>query len=182
MKSEKQRIGPAARPVMAPTEPRDKPRPGDTVKSPLGFGRETVESIVVAFTLALLFRAFEAEAFVIPTGSMAPTLMGRHKDLVCESCGRDFRVGCSAEEDEQSQSLRTEQSRLERELDSLKSVVADSSSGPRDREAARRRVDMLESDRGPLAQLRTRLAGKMVPAAKCPNCGHSTRLVEGGGR
>jgi signal peptidase I len=181
MKSEKQRIGPAARPVMAPTEPRDKPRPGDTVKSPLGFGRETVESIVVAFTLALLFRAFEAEAFVIPTGSMAPTLMGRHKDLVCESCGRDFRVGCSAEEDEQSQSLRTEQSRLERELDSLKSVVADSSSGPRDREAARRRVAMLESDRGPLAQLRTRLAGKMVPAAKCPNCGHSTRLVEGAG-
>ena len=36
--------------------------------------RETIESIVVAFTLALLFRGFEAEAFVIPTGSMAPTL------------------------------------------------------------------------------------------------------------
>ena len=54
------------------------------------------------FTLALLFRAFEAEAFVIPTGSMAPALMGRHKDLVCEECGRDYRVGCSAEEDDQS--------------------------------------------------------------------------------
>ena len=36
--------------------------------------RETVESIVVAVMLALLFRAYEAEAFVIPTGSMAPTL------------------------------------------------------------------------------------------------------------
>ena len=33
--------------------------------------RETVESIVVAFILAFLFRTFEAEAFVIPTGSMA---------------------------------------------------------------------------------------------------------------
>jgi signal peptidase I len=69
----------------------------DIVRDPRGNGRETVESIVVAFTLALLFRAFEAEAFVIPTGSMAPTLMGRHKDLVCESCGLDFRVGASAE-------------------------------------------------------------------------------------
>ena len=38
--------------------------------------RETVEAFVVAFILALLFRAFLAEAFVIPTGSMAPTLMG----------------------------------------------------------------------------------------------------------
>lgn len=73
------------------------PRTGDLVRNPLGGSRETVESIVVAFVLALLFRSFEAEAFVIPTGSMAPTLMGRHRDLVCETCGEDFRVGCSKE-------------------------------------------------------------------------------------
>ena len=182
MKPQSQRLGPAARRVMAPSEPRDKPRPGDVVKSPLGFGRETVESIVVAFTLALLFRAFEAEAFVIPTGSMATTLMGRHKDLVCESCGRDFRVGCSAEEDDQSQSLRTEQSRLERELEERKARVADGSASPEEREEARRRIGALESDRGPLAQLRMRLAGKMVPAAKCPNCGHVMRLVQEDGQ
>ncbi|MFM1904860.1 MAG: Signal peptidase [Planctomycetota bacterium] len=72
-------------------------RPGDVVRNPLAAGRETVESIVVAFVLALLFRGFEAEAFVIPTGSMAPTLMGRHRDLACETCGEDFRVGCSKE-------------------------------------------------------------------------------------
>ena len=47
--------------------------------------RETVESIVIAFILAFLFRTFEAEAFVIPTGSMAPTLQGRHKDIDCPS-------------------------------------------------------------------------------------------------
>jgi signal peptidase I len=166
---------------MAPDTSRDKPRPADTVRGPLGYGRETVESIVVAFTLALLFRAFEAEAFVIPTGSMAPTLMGRHKDLVCESCSRDFRVGCSAEEDDQSQSLRTEQSRLERELEGLQSRLADTATPPEVREAARRRVEVLESDRGPLAQLRMRLAGKMVPAAKCPNCGHVMRLLAANG-
>ncbi|MEM6363930.1 MAG: S26 family signal peptidase, partial [Planctomycetota bacterium] len=50
-------------------------------------GRETVEAFVVAFILALLFRAFIAEAFVIPTGSMAPALMGAHKDLACQQCG-----------------------------------------------------------------------------------------------
>ena len=157
------------------------PRPGDIVKSPLGFGRETVESIVIAFTLALLFRAFEAEAFVIPTGSMAPTLMGRHKDLACESCGRDFRVGCSAEEDDQSQSLRTEAARLESELASLKANETNGGTGIQERETRRRRIELLESDRGPIGQLRSRLAGKMVPAAKCPNCGYGMRLVEGVG-
>jgi signal peptidase I len=59
--------------------------------------RETVEAFVVAFILALLFRAFLAEAFVIPTGSMAPTLMGAHKDLVCDQCGISFQNGASRE-------------------------------------------------------------------------------------
>ena len=38
--------------------------------------RETIESIVIAFVLAFLVRTFEAEAFVIPTGSMAPDADG----------------------------------------------------------------------------------------------------------
>lgn len=62
--------------------------------------RETVESIVIAFVLAFLFRTFEAEAFVIPTGSMAPTLQGRHKDLDCPKCGYHYRVNASEEESE----------------------------------------------------------------------------------
>ena len=60
--------------------------------------RETVESIVIAFVLAFLFRTFEAEAFVIPTGSMAPTLMGLHKDVDCPKCGYRYQVGSSEEE------------------------------------------------------------------------------------
>jgi signal peptidase I len=165
----------------ASPRPAAPPRPGDQVRSPQAFGRETVESVVIAFTLALLFRAFEAEAFVIPTGSMAPTLMGRHKDLVCEQCGRDFRVGCSAEEDDQSQSLRAEAARLERELADLKAAGDAVAGGSEAREARRRRIELLESDRGPIGQLRARLAGKMVTAAKCPNCGHGMRLVQGSG-
>ncbi|MGI6420083.1 MAG: S26 family signal peptidase [Thermoguttaceae bacterium] len=61
--------------------------------------RETVESIVIAFILAFLFRTFEAEAFVIPTGSMAPTLLGRHKDLECPQCGYFFQTSASQEVD-----------------------------------------------------------------------------------
>ena len=59
--------------------------------------RETIESVVIAFVLAFLFRTFEAEAFVIPTGSMAPTLMGQHKDLKCNKCGFPYQVGASSE-------------------------------------------------------------------------------------
>lgn len=73
--------------------------------------RETVESIVVAFLLAFLFRAFEAEAFVIPTGSMAPTLYGRHKEMNCLQCGHVITVGASQEVNDSS-------GYLERRLDS----------------------------------------------------------------
>lgn len=58
--------------------------------------RETIESVIVAVVLALMFRAYEAEAFIIPTGSMAPTLQGQHMDVVCEECGYQYRAGASA--------------------------------------------------------------------------------------
>ena len=58
--------------------------------------RETVESIIVAVILALMFRAYEAEAFIIPTGSMAPSLQGQHMDVVCDQCGYQYRAGASA--------------------------------------------------------------------------------------
>lgn len=58
--------------------------------------RETIESIVVAFVLAFLFRTFEAEAFVIPTGSMAPTLYGQQRDVTCAHCGTRFAAGVSS--------------------------------------------------------------------------------------
>jgi signal peptidase I len=61
--------------------------------------RETVESVAIAFILAFLFRTFEAEAFVIPTGSMAPTLMGRHKDVECPECRFRYQVSASNEVD-----------------------------------------------------------------------------------
>jgi signal peptidase I len=67
--------------------------------------RETIESVAIAFILAFLFRTFEAEAFVIPTGSMAPTLQGQHKDVDCPKCGHRCRIGASRQ---QSGQIRTQ--------------------------------------------------------------------------
>ncbi|MCX5658238.1 MAG: signal peptidase I [Planctomycetota bacterium] len=54
--------------------------------------KDTFESIVIAFILAFVFRAYVVEAFVIPTGSMAPTLLGQHVTLRCPECGYDFKA------------------------------------------------------------------------------------------
>ena len=69
-------------------------------------GRETLESIAFAFVLALLFRTFVAEAFVIPTGSMAPTLFGRNKDVICTECHQHYEVGASDELDDDGYLVR----------------------------------------------------------------------------
>ena len=83
------------------TTPRTQPRgavapAADSARSRESY-RDTVEAIAVAFILALLVRGFEVEAFVIPTGSMAPTLMGRHKEIDCPQCGYVYSVNASEE-------------------------------------------------------------------------------------
>lgn len=80
------------------SEPTDMP----SARRHAGSWRETIESVVLAFIMAFLFRTFEAEAFVIPTGSMAPTLMGRHKDLTCDNCGFAWQSNASDEIDPRS--------------------------------------------------------------------------------
>lgn len=67
--------------------------------------RETIESIAIAFILAFMFKTFQAEAYVIPTGSMAPTLYGRHKEVTCDGCGFSFAVGASSEVDQSTGEL-----------------------------------------------------------------------------
>ncbi|MFN7732057.1 MAG: S26 family signal peptidase [Pirellula sp.] len=79
---------PADSPDLAPAKPK---------LTQFQIFRETLESLAIAFVLALLFKAFVAEAFVIPTGSMAPTLMGAHKDVQCNECGYQFQCGASNE-------------------------------------------------------------------------------------
>ena len=59
--------------------------------------REIIETIVFVVVLVLLLKTFLAEAFVIPTGSMAPTLLGYHKHVKCEKCGFEILVNASSE-------------------------------------------------------------------------------------
>jgi len=73
------------------------PTPRSPKGKPKESFRDTIESILFAFLLAFLFRTFEAEAFVIPTGSMAPTLYGRHKESECSVCNNRIVVGASQE-------------------------------------------------------------------------------------
>ncbi|MEZ6093288.1 MAG: signal peptidase I [Pirellulaceae bacterium] len=68
--------------------------------------RETVESIVLAVALAMLFRTFGAENYIIPTGSMAPTLQGQHMDVVCDHCDYRYRTGSSEDNSTVPENMR----------------------------------------------------------------------------
>jgi len=63
--------------------------------------REIVETVVFVVVLVLLLKSFVAEAFVIPTGSMAETLYGYQKMVTCPKCRYEFPVNCSCEVDPQ---------------------------------------------------------------------------------
>ncbi len=55
--------------------------------------KETLVSIIISFVLAFVCRGFVIEPFVIPTGSMAPTLMGAHMSIRSDESGYTWPVG-----------------------------------------------------------------------------------------
>jgi signal peptidase I len=134
--------------------------------------RETVESIVVAFVLAFLFRTFEAEAFVIPTGSMSPSLQGQHKDVVCTQCGYSFRTTASSEGENrdkmvaQVQAIPRELKRVDRELNALEAAGRGRS----------HQADALRGQRNYLEDAARDLPGAIanldVVGGMCPMCRH----------
>jgi signal peptidase I len=79
------KFGPPASSATA-ANPAAPARPSESVK-------DTLISIIIAFTLAFVFRGFVIEAFVIPTGSMAPTLMGAHMRFQAPGSGYSWPVG-----------------------------------------------------------------------------------------
>ena len=49
-----------------------------------------------AYLLALVVKWKLLEAFVVPTGAMAPTIYGAHADVVCRNCGMKYAVSMSS--------------------------------------------------------------------------------------
>jgi signal peptidase I len=73
--------------VQNKTETAEKP-----AAAPHAWGRELLETISFVVVLVLMLKAAVAEAFVIPTGSMATTLFGDHYQVKCKFCEHTFSL------------------------------------------------------------------------------------------
>lgn len=72
----------------APTEAATAPlshRPGGALHIV-----EVVQTILIGLILAFMMRAFLVEPFIIPTGSMAHSLLGAHATRTCPACGWEY--------------------------------------------------------------------------------------------
>ena len=86
---------PISAPAQAP-KPAPPPIPGKKDADKDTF-RELIETIVFVVVLVLMLKTFLAEAFVIPTGSMADTLLGYHYKVTCAQCGKPNLINASSE-------------------------------------------------------------------------------------
>ena len=67
---------------------------------------DTIQSLIVAFVIAMIFRGFVVEGFVIPTGSMAPTLLGQHMLIDSTQTGSSTPVGLDPQAKPDARQLR----------------------------------------------------------------------------
>ena len=58
-----------------------------------GVFRQVVEALACLAVAVIVFRAFLLEGYIISTGSMAPSLLGYHKQVVCPDCKYEFAFG-----------------------------------------------------------------------------------------
>ncbi len=84
--SDPESLAPAAV-VQESSEPDHDPAQGP------GFARQMVELLITLALCILIVRMFVAEAYVVPTGSMAPALLGQHRELKCHMCTTIYAVG-----------------------------------------------------------------------------------------
>jgi len=81
----------------APADPSPFVAPSSISPHPEGIRRQTIEFLIILGIGILLLRTFAAEAYVVPTGSMAPTLLGYHKEMTCSNCRFPFVLGMDDE-------------------------------------------------------------------------------------
>jgi len=75
----------------------NRPPPSRTRDPGDGVARQTFEFLILLSITILVLRTFAAEAYIVPTGSMAPTLLGNHKEVACPNCGIRFALGLDEE-------------------------------------------------------------------------------------
>lgn len=82
-------------PVEAATPTPAAPAPPGPLagRRPRSGVRQVAEFLALLAVGIVLARAFVAEAYIVPTGSMATTLLGMHRDLLCPNCGLSFPIG-----------------------------------------------------------------------------------------
>ena len=76
--------------VSIPSEPRERAKHPTRRFSPY---RLLLVLAVGFVSLFLFIRVFAVEPFGVPTGSMAPALIGNHREGPCPRCGYPVRVG-----------------------------------------------------------------------------------------
>ncbi len=74
-------------------------RPTRSPDGQSGFVRRVVESLLYLSIAVMVCRVFFAEGFMISTGSMAPSLLGYHRQVVCPDCGYHFARGARYPDD-----------------------------------------------------------------------------------
>ncbi|HYV37142.1 MAG TPA: S26 family signal peptidase, partial [Gemmataceae bacterium] len=60
---------------------------------------DIIRLFVLVICVLLLLRTFFLDAYHVPTGSMAPTLVGRHRACSCPRCGFTVQVGLHERDD-----------------------------------------------------------------------------------
>ncbi len=68
----------------------------DSPNQRAGWIRQATEFVVCLTIAVLIYRSWYVEGYIVPTGSMATTLLGMHREAACSDCGFHFAVGTDA--------------------------------------------------------------------------------------
>ena len=151
--------------------------------------RQLCDALVVLAVAVILFRTFQVEGYMISTGSMAPSLFGYHKRVVCPTCGYLFAAGVSFDDSVAgTMHARAAGPLVEAASRGRTGTAAEGSASTSDSAAAATdvadddqhpRVEFAESDESSSAPTSTgsatprRLPAVGAELATCPNCGQA---------
>lgn len=83
----------------SPPVPVSTCRSAPTAARKNGLARQITEATICLALAVVLFRGFAIEGYMISTGSMAPCLLGYHRQVVCPTCSFAFSRGTRFDDD-----------------------------------------------------------------------------------